>query len=173
MARVQMWPRNDGGRNSISFDGRIYSSSPGVSIQVQDFDVPVLQANGWTTYSTIAGKTTVTMLPPADGVHARISFNGRQYSTTPGVSIEVQPFDAPILQANAWQLVQLTTVTFHTLTLSSASFHVGDPQGAFVGTIQNANSGSAISFNSLSVAGALQISQFKLSGMNFMILRGN
>ena len=63
MAIIQMWPQNQGLRNSISFAGRAYSSIPGVSIPVPDFDVAVLQANGWTTYATIAGKNTITMLP--------------------------------------------------------------------------------------------------------------
>lgn len=82
MAIVQMWPQNQGLRNSVSFNGRTYSSIPGVPIPVPDFDAPVLQANGWTTYATIAGKDTITMLPPA-GL-TTISFDGRQYSTLPG-----------------------------------------------------------------------------------------
>jgi hypothetical protein len=148
-----MWPQNQGLRNSVSFNGRTYSSIPGVPIPVPDFDAPVLQANGWTTYATIAGKDTITMLPPA-GL-TTISFDGRQYSTLPGVPIEAPPFDAIILQANGWIIV--TTGALQTLTLSAAAFHVGDPQGTVVGTILGASSGSAIAFNSLSTAGALQI----------------
>jgi hypothetical protein len=120
---------------------------------VPDFDAPVLQANGWTTYATIAGKDTITMLPPA-GL-TTISFDGRQYSTLPGVPIEAPPFDAIILQANGWTII--TAGTLQTLTLSAAAFHVGDPQGTMVGTILGASSGSAIAFNSLSTVGALQI----------------
>src|ERR1700692_2510863 len=82
MAIIQMWPQNQGLRNSVSFAGRAYSSIPGVSIPVPDFDAGVLQANGWTTYATIAGKNTITMLPPAG---LTISFDGRQYTTPPGV----------------------------------------------------------------------------------------
>jgi hypothetical protein len=67
----------------------------------------VLQANGWTTYSTIAGKSTITMLPPANAVYSTISFNDRSYATTLGVPIEAQPFDVPILEANGWTLVLL------------------------------------------------------------------
>ena len=152
MAIIQMWPQNQGLRNSVSFDGRIYSSIPGVPIPVPDFDAPVLQANGWTTYATIAGKNTITMLSPA-GL-TTISFDGRQYSTLPGVSIEVPPFDAMILQANRWTIV---AGALQPLTLSAAAFHVGDPQGTVVGTILGASSGSTITFNSLSAAGALQI----------------
>ena len=156
MAFVQMWPQSHGLRNSISFDGRTYSSIPGVSIPVPDFDVAILQANGWTTYSTIVGKTTITMLPPANSVHDQLTINGRNYVTAPGVSIEVQPFDAPVLEANGWILVQLSAVTLQTLTVSAAVFHVGDPQGTVVGNILGASSGSTIAFNSLST-GALQI----------------
>ena len=110
-----------------------------------------MQANGWTTYATIAGKNTITMLPPAG---LTISFDGRQYTTPPGVPIEVPLFDAIILQANGWTIV---AGALQPLTLSAAAFHVGAPQGTVVGTILGASSGSAITFNSLSTAGALQI----------------
>ncbi|MGH6811317.1 MAG: hypothetical protein ACREDM_02920 [Methylocella sp.] len=156
MALIQMWPQNQGLRNSISFDGRTYSSIPGVSIQVPDFDMAVLQASGWTAYQTIAGKATITMLPPADGVHLSLSFNGRSYSSTPGVSIEVQPFDAPILQANGWILVQLTVVTLQTLTLSAATFRVGAPQGTEIGKVQGTTAGSSLSLSN-SDSGAVQL----------------
>jgi len=104
---IQMWPQNQGLRNSVTYQGRTYSSIPGVPIAVPDFDMAVLQANGWTTYSTIAGKSTITMLPPANAVYSTISFNDRSYATTLGVPIEAQPFDVPILEANGWTLVLL------------------------------------------------------------------
>ncbi|MCI0362886.1 MAG: hypothetical protein L0219_03340, partial [Phycisphaerales bacterium] len=157
MAVVQMWPQNQGLRNSVSYNGRTYSSIPGVPIAVPDFDVAVLQANGWTTYPTIAGKTTITMLPPANAVHNAITFGNRTYATIPGVPIEVLPFDVPILEANGWTLALFQAVTLQTLNLSAAAFHVGDPQGTAVGTILGASPGSTIAFDSLSTAGALQI----------------
>ncbi len=162
MTIIQMWPQNQGLRNSISFDGRTYSSNPGVSIPVPDFDVAVLQANGWTTYPAVAGKTTITMLPPANAVYNSIAFNSRTYATTPGAAIEAQPFDVPILQANGWTLALFQPAILQTLTLSPSgtsglAFHVGDPQGTVVGTILGASPGSAIAFNSLAPAGALQI----------------
>jgi hypothetical protein len=94
---------------------------------VPDFDVPVLQANGWTTYSTVAGKTTITMLPPANAVYNSIMFNNRTYVTTPGMSIEASPFDVPMLQANGWTLVLFQADMLQTLTLSAATFRLGDP----------------------------------------------
>jgi hypothetical protein len=157
MAVIQMWPQNQGLRNSVTYNGRTYSSIPGVPIAVPDFDVAVLQANGWTTYSTVAGKATITMLPPTNGVHNTITFNNRTYATTPGVPIEVPPFDVPILQANGWNLALFQAVTLQTLSLSAAAFHVGDPQGTAVGTILGASPGSTIALDSLSTAGALQI----------------
>ncbi|MGA7384499.1 MAG: hypothetical protein WBW81_07355 [Methylocella sp.] len=157
MAIIQMWPQNQGLKNSISFDGRTYSSVPGVSIPVPDFDAPVLQANGWTAYATIAGKVTITMLPPAGGGAVTISFEGRQYSAAQGVTVEALPFDAPILQANGWTLVQGQGVTLQTLTLSANSFTVGAAQGTLVGNVQNTAAGSAVTFSSLSVAGSLQL----------------
>jgi len=92
------------------------------------------------------------MLPPA--AFPTISFDGRQYSTRPGVPIEAPPFDAIILQANGWAVI--TVSTLQPLTLSAAIFHAGDPQGTIIGTILGATPGSAITFNSLSPAGALQ-----------------
>ena len=46
MAMIQMWPQNQGLRNNVSFAGRTYSSIPGVSIPVPDFDVRGL-ASKW------------------------------------------------------------------------------------------------------------------------------
>jgi hypothetical protein len=71
------------------------------------------------------------MLPPA-GL-TTISFDGRQYTTPPGVPIEVPLFDAIILQANGWTIV---AGALQPLTLSAAAFHVGAPQGTVVGTIR-------------------------------------
>lgn len=157
MAIIQMWPQNQGLRNSNSFDGRTYSSIPGVSIPVPDFDSAVLQANGWTAYATIAGKTTITMLPPAGGFAVTISFEGRQYSAAQGVPVEALPFDAPILQANGWTLVRGQTVTLQALTLSANSFTAGAAQGTLVGNVQNTTAGSTVVFSSLSVANSLQL----------------
>jgi len=44
-----------------------------------------------------------------------------------------------------------------TLTLSASSFTIGDPQGTFVGNVQNTTRGSIVTFNSLSVANSLQL----------------
>jgi hypothetical protein len=44
-----MWPHDRGIWKSITYDGRTYSSIPGVPIQVADFDAPVLQAIGIVT----------------------------------------------------------------------------------------------------------------------------
>src|SRR5450631_531762 len=55
MTTIQMIPPSDGRHNSISFDGRTYSSSPGVSISVPSFDVPVLGANGWQQITVLTG----------------------------------------------------------------------------------------------------------------------
>ena len=105
MAFASMWPPANGAENTISFDGRTYSSTPGNSIQVQDFDVPVLQANGWTTFATAAGQNYVPLTSPASGVFNTISFEGRTYSTPSGTPINVPAFDAGILQANGWTQV--------------------------------------------------------------------
>jgi lysophospholipase L1-like esterase len=46
-APVNLAPPDSGLRNSITFNGRTYSSTPGIAIPVPDFDAPTLQANGW------------------------------------------------------------------------------------------------------------------------------
>ncbi len=43
-----MWPSPDGSRNTVSIAGRSYSSTPGTSISVQNFDISIMEANGWT-----------------------------------------------------------------------------------------------------------------------------
>ena len=154
MAIIQMWPPNQGLRNSISFDGRTYSSIPGVSIPVPDFDSAVLQANGWTTYPTVAGKTTITMLPPANSGHNQLTINGRTYVAAPGVAIEVQPFDSPVLEANGWSLV--TAIVLQGLTLSANSFTVRATQGTAIGSVQGATAGSSLSLTG-SDSGAVQL----------------
>jgi hypothetical protein len=49
MPTKQMVPPGDGSRNKVLFNGRTYFSTPGVAIAVQSFDVPVLEANGWSS----------------------------------------------------------------------------------------------------------------------------
>jgi hypothetical protein len=160
MALVAMWPPENGAENAISFDGRTYSSTPGNSIEVQDFDVPVLQANGWTTFPTIAGQNYVPMTSPASGLFDTISFDGRSYTTTPGVAINVPLFDAAILQANGWTPV--SSITLQTLSLSANTFTSGAAQGTLIGNILNATPGSTITVFSQSNSGALQVAGTQL-----------
>jgi len=105
MALVQMWPPANGAFNSISFEGRTYTSVPGIPAQVQDFDVPILQANGWTAFPTAAGQNCVLMTSPVSGAVNPVTFDGRTYSTPPGTAINVPSFDVGILQANGWTSV--------------------------------------------------------------------
>lgn len=49
-----MTPPSDGSRNTISVSGRAYSALPQMSVNVPDFDVPVLAANGWQRIPTSA-----------------------------------------------------------------------------------------------------------------------
>jgi hypothetical protein len=160
MALVAMWPPANGAENAISFDGRTYSSTPGNSIEVQDFDVPVLQANGWTTFPTIAGQNYVPMTSPASGLFDTISFDGRSYTTTPGVAMNVPFFDAPILQANGWTPV--SSITLQTLSLSANTFSSGAAQSTLIGNILNATPGSTIAVFSQSNSGALQVTGTQL-----------
>ncbi|HET6377931.1 MAG TPA: arabinofuranosidase catalytic domain-containing protein [Methylocella sp.] len=106
MPFVRMWPPSDGSRNAISFAGRTYSSTPGVAVNVESFDVAVLEANGWTRYATLAGQTNVTMRLPDNSKRSAITISGRTYNSQPGNLISVPEFDAPILEANGFLLVQ-------------------------------------------------------------------
>lgn len=106
MPLVRMWPPSDGSRNTISFAGRTYSSTPGVAVNVESFDVAVLEANGWTRYATLAGQTYVTMRLPDNSKRSAITISGRTYNPQSGTSISVPKFDAPILEANGFLLVQ-------------------------------------------------------------------
>lgn len=98
---VQMWPQNQGlADNVMGVSGAVYASVPGVPISVPDADVAALQANGWTTYATMAAHSNILMLPPAGAT--AVSFDGRQYSTTEGVPIGVPLFDVILLKAQGW-----------------------------------------------------------------------
>jgi hypothetical protein len=61
MAIISMLPPSNGNLNSISFNGRTYSSVPGVPIPVPDFDAWVLQAHGWTSLPASASINTTTV----------------------------------------------------------------------------------------------------------------
>lgn len=50
--------------------------------------------------------TSYQMIPPSDGSMNRVTVNGRIYSSTPGVAIPVPDFDARILEANDWVILQ-------------------------------------------------------------------
>lgn len=66
MATVMLSPPASGLYNSITVSGRKYTSSPGVSILVPDFDADDLQANGWVSGdSAIVGPYVVASLPAA------------------------------------------------------------------------------------------------------------
>lgn len=155
MAHIPMWPPANGALNTITFDGRTYSSVPGSAIQVFDFDVVILQANGWTTFATIAGQNYVSMTSPASGNNNNVSFEGRTYSASPGQTINVPSFDAGILQANGW--TNSYSVTLQALSLSSSTFNDELVAGAVVANVLN-TSGGVIALNALSPPGSLTIS---------------
>jgi hypothetical protein len=61
MTTVNMSPPSNGSNNSISFNGRTYSSTSGIPIPVPDFDVAVLQANGWVLLSGVPSPNVKTV----------------------------------------------------------------------------------------------------------------
>ncbi len=46
--------------------------------------------------------TTIPMWPPSDGSRNTVFLAGRSYFSTPGVSIQAQPFDVAALESNGW-----------------------------------------------------------------------
>jgi hypothetical protein len=68
MAIIRMVPPASGLYNTITIDTRVYSSSPGNSTGVQDFDASVLAANGWTFAPTPPTNALVRNIP--NGVFA-------------------------------------------------------------------------------------------------------
>jgi len=93
-----MTPPDDGGRNSVIVNGRVYSSTPGTAIAVPSFDAPVLAANGWmvlagsllptTTVQYGSGAVSGLVTNPAGspaGIGVRIYFDGS--STPAGVTV--------------------------------------------------------------------------------------
>lgn len=86
MTIYQMIPPPDGTRGSVSFNGRTYSSTPGVPIPVPDFDAAVLGANGW---STLVQATTVGQVAKADvtAIKTGLAYKGASpssFSVPPG-----------------------------------------------------------------------------------------
>ncbi len=53
-------PPDDGSRNAITVSGRLYQSAPGVAIAIPAFDLPALEANGWTVFAGAASPMTTS-----------------------------------------------------------------------------------------------------------------
>lgn len=51
------------------------------------------------------------LLPPANVAQQTIRANGRTYSAAPGQFLDVQDFDAAVLEANGWIFVALSGPT--------------------------------------------------------------
>lgn len=81
-----MIPTGDGSRNSISIYGRTYSSKPGVAIPVPDFDVAVLQANGWVSLPASPSINSTT-IADTSGIKNPYYFQGVIEPKTPTTAI--------------------------------------------------------------------------------------
>lgn len=53
-------PPDDGARNTVTVFGRLYQSTPGVPIAVPIFDIPTLEANGWTPFIGASAPVTTS-----------------------------------------------------------------------------------------------------------------
>ena len=56
------------------------------------------------------------ILPPGTAANSSISINGRSYSATPGIILDVPDFDAHVLEANGW----MSTILFGAVGQTSA-----------------------------------------------------
>jgi hypothetical protein len=63
MPTIRVLPPNTIGIDTMTVNGRTYSASAGVPIDVPDFDAQVLKANGW--YISAAGGVGATPARPA------------------------------------------------------------------------------------------------------------
>lgn len=110
MAFISMYPPSRA-HLSITINNRAYTSIGGAAVEVEDFDAPVLEANGWTTTPTAStneyGTPIVEMVPP-NFANNSISVDDRIYASEGGSSVEVLFFDAPTLLANGWTVVYST-----------------------------------------------------------------
>jgi hypothetical protein len=86
MTTVNMSPPSNGSNNSISFNGRTYSSTAGIPIPVPDFDVAVLQANGWVTLPVVPSRNATT-IADTSGVHSPYYFQGLVKPNSPSTAI--------------------------------------------------------------------------------------
>ncbi|PNG25513.1 hypothetical protein CR492_13440 [Methylocella silvestris] len=55
-----MSPPENGNRNDVSINGRVYQSVPGAAISVPPFDVAILEANGWQIFDGPSSPITTT-----------------------------------------------------------------------------------------------------------------
>ncbi|MCI0467850.1 MAG: hypothetical protein L0Y57_12735 [Beijerinckiaceae bacterium] len=61
MPIVRMKPPASGRRNAVLFSGRMYVSTPDAAIDVYDFDVAVLESNGWRQEVAVGGLQTLSV----------------------------------------------------------------------------------------------------------------
>lgn len=57
---IRLTPPDDGARNVVAINGRVYSSVPGVAISVLQFDASALEASGWSKAVGAATPTTTS-----------------------------------------------------------------------------------------------------------------
>ncbi len=116
MAIVQMVPPDDGSRNTLTFSGRTYTSTPRSPIPVQSFDVGAMETNGW--YRSVGGgiggggpyrgSFTVAQLPTGNDKDTAYALNGLKIGESSGAGTGVLVYfsltkwrvistDAPVL----------------------------------------------------------------------------
>lgn len=144
MTTVNMIPPSDGQHNSISVNGRTYSSTPGISIPVPDFDAAVLQANGWAALLVLPSLSSPTVTATSgipDILHVAATVNPPSPSAAIYPIVHGQiiyPDGAPAITAPGHVIGALGHVTNNNTT---------NPIGLAIGTegkIDNTTATSAI-----------------------------
>lgn len=64
-----------GGNQTVTVNGRKYSTAPGTPINANDFDVPELEANGWLSIGLTGTTAQRPVNPPVKTVYADITLN--------------------------------------------------------------------------------------------------
>ncbi len=130
-------PPDDGSRNAVTVNGRLYQSAPGIAIAAPSFDVPTLEANGWTTFFGPTTPTTTSSY--ASGVVSGVITSPNESAAGIGVRLYVDGAATPTGVASSdaignWSIpTGSMTPGAHTFSVeideSAGAFVVGSPGG--------------------------------------------
>ncbi len=131
-------PPDDGSRNAVTVSGRLYQSAPGIAIAAPSFDVPTLEANGWTAF--VGPATPTTTSSSASGVVSGVITSPNESIAGLGVRLYIDgaatPTGVSISDANGGWFIPTASMTpgAHTFSIeideSAGAFAVSPPAAA-------------------------------------------